>query len=528
MKKIICLALSVLMLISLCACKDDKKPDTTSKPAVDVFANPTSANSFKYDFNEDKTEVHITEYIGTEVNVVIPREIEGIKVAKIYKFYGMEGITTDIESVAIPETVDLIFNSVFSGYDKLHTVILSEGLKEIGNMAFYNCVALKNINLPQGVETIGKDAFFGCSSLETITIPASLSDKYMMSSFRGCGLKEIKFEDGIKVIGGYATFWCENLKNVTIPASVENIKEYTFDQYLESATFLGDAPKEVGKAAFGDNATIYYDPATSGWDTTKLKEEYNVLPIGSKKPEDNPKVDTSKIEKKQYLTHADDEIFDWKCDIAPSKIKVFEGCPIDAFFITTDNELYEYNAQEAFANGKNYRKVNYDIKILRIDYHYQLNRLSVLTEDYKTYTYDKQNDKFVDANNAFDSVVKDFSTRGTILSWGYGTMGTTFWFMDKKGEVSFISQTEGTEYSQRAMGKMPTDEKIIYSTASTIKTDNGYYCFSDKKNSYVLSEEATAASDNIAFLSDIIVLYKDDPTHIYDHTLVYSGKFKYY
>ncbi len=234
-----------------------------------------AADDYLYSFNEEKTAVYIEGYTGVDKSIVIPDKIEGVKVIGLYGFYSTE---SPLEQVTIPDTVEYIGEQAFMKCEKLHTVKMGKGVKTIGSKAFSGCTALKNINLPNGLAEMGEDAFLKCTSLEKIIIPNTVTDMGM-NVFCYSGLKEIIFEDGIKSIGGYACFWSNNLKTVTIPASVEKIGEYSFVEPLETATFLGDAPKELGKYVFDENTIIYYDPATSGWDTTPLKDTNTLKPI---------------------------------------------------------------------------------------------------------------------------------------------------------------------------------------------------------------------------------------------------------
>lgn len=239
----------------------------------------------------------------------------------------------------------------------------------------------------------------------------------------------------------------------------------------------------------------------------------------------------SEISKKQYMTHDETQVFEWKCDITPSQIKVYSGSPLEGFFITVDDELYEYNAEIIFSETeKNYRKIDTDLKILYIYYHFQLNELRILTTDFETYAYDKKENTFVNNGNDFGSVLEEFSKRGRIISWGGSVTSskTCFWFIDEKGDVYRINQTEGREYTQKLMGTISEEEKILFSDTGVIETENGYYCFNSDESKFLLAEEPTAACDNIAFINDLIVMYKDDPTHIYDHNLIYKVKFSYY
>ncbi len=241
-----------------------------------VVNRDIAAEDYMYSVSEDKTAVYIEHYIGNDKEVTVPDTIDGLKVKGIYTAF----LSTEVplESVTIPDSVEYIGPSAFSHNKKLHTVNLGKGVKEIGNSAFYECTALKNIELPKGLKTIGNDAFYKCTSIEKITIPNTV-EEWGMDVFCYTMLKEVTFEEGIKNIGGYATFWSFLLKEVTIPASVERIGDYSFIDRLESATFLGDAPKKIEEKAFDEKTVIYYDPAKSGWDTTPLKNTNTLKPI---------------------------------------------------------------------------------------------------------------------------------------------------------------------------------------------------------------------------------------------------------
>lgn len=49
---------------------------------------------------------------------------------------------------------------------KIKTVIIGEGVKSIGDNAFYCCTALEKMELPSSLTLIGKSAFRKCKSLE--------------------------------------------------------------------------------------------------------------------------------------------------------------------------------------------------------------------------------------------------------------------------------------------------------------------------------------------------------------------------
>ena len=70
------------------------------------------------------------------------------------------------------------FDGRFSNFLLLHTVVLPQSLRTIGDHAFYRCPALTWINFslgPLALTTIGVSAFAFCSALESINIPQSVT-----------------------------------------------------------------------------------------------------------------------------------------------------------------------------------------------------------------------------------------------------------------------------------------------------------------------------------------------------------------
>ena len=69
----------------------------------------------------------------------------------------------------------------------------------------------------------------------------------------------------------YAFAGCTNLTNVTIPNSVYQHRWRAFDlcTSLTAVYFRGNAPSVDSACSDGaDNATVYYLPGTTGWNTT--------------------------------------------------------------------------------------------------------------------------------------------------------------------------------------------------------------------------------------------------------------------
>ena len=252
-------------------------------------ANP--ATDFEYGFSREGG-ISIRDYIGSDKTVVIPSKIDGQAVTMIA---GDAFAGTSIESVVIPDSVNIVVARAFYGCDQLKTVDFGDGIIEIQEEAFYKCTALESIILPKNLETIGEGAFYGCTSATEIYIPKTLTNwsegDHYPTFFNCTALETLTIEDGLSVLGGAGLFCCaSSLKNLVIPASVKKIGDGAFHgaTALESVTFLGDAP-QVTENVFGrpntvtsgPNLVIYYDPNTSGWDDTVLSQ-YHLVSIYDK------------------------------------------------------------------------------------------------------------------------------------------------------------------------------------------------------------------------------------------------------
>ena len=158
-------------------------------------------------YNEAKTKLvkapsDITEYcILSSTKVICDRAFEncmllshvvlpeGLEYIGISAFSGCEKLT----SLQLPDSVkSLGFFFVFAGMKSLTTIQFSKGLTTIPATAFHECNNLTDIVIPENITTIEPRAFYKCESLETVTIPDSLIE-IKNGAFAGCAaIKEFK------------------------------------------------------------------------------------------------------------------------------------------------------------------------------------------------------------------------------------------------------------------------------------------------------------------------------------------------
>ena len=166
---------------------------------------------------------------------------------------GVFGNCTSLRHLTFPppRTIWLVDNT-FRGCTALESIEIPEGIEVIGYSAFEGCTSLKTVKIPNSVREIRRGAFAGCKSLENIMIPA-----------KGC-LKEIEL---------YAFHQCENLKTVTIPGSIE-LLENAFDLETTQLMFLSPANKRFRYMA--DGSLIDYEKKILIGVPVTLEGEYEV------------------------------------------------------------------------------------------------------------------------------------------------------------------------------------------------------------------------------------------------------------
>lgn len=251
---------------------------SSSISASAEYVSGTTKDGFEYENRLEQNrqdELQITGYKGLDIDITIPREIDGKKVTKIdsnaFEYndeinsviipegvqcieldafrscHNLKSVTIpdsiysvdktafdmcDIESVTIGKYIENndVFNgdnAIFNSSD-LKNVTLLDSVTKINPNAFYYCTDLERINIPNSVTSIGRYAFHNCRSLKSINIPGTVLT-IEDNAFSECDkLESVTLGEGIKKIREKAFNLCPELKNVTVPNSVNAIGNYAF------------------------------------------------------------------------------------------------------------------------------------------------------------------------------------------------------------------------------------------------------------------------------------------------------------
>ena len=127
------------------------------------------------DFWFDEEYARLDAYQGYELNLILPREIDGVQLTMIGG--GMMGrasygdnyeIELPARSLVIPETYTEIPYYAFENCETLETVICYAPIEFLQDCTFKNCANLRQVVFVNGVRNLGMYVFDGCSSLETV------------------------------------------------------------------------------------------------------------------------------------------------------------------------------------------------------------------------------------------------------------------------------------------------------------------------------------------------------------------------
>lgn len=200
-----------------------------------------------YTYEKTDGGIKITGYTGEETVLVIPEKIGKRKVVAIGKnAFDMQSV----ESVEIPDSVEVIERYAFRRCAKLTSVKLPNGLKEIADGTFSFCSNLDKIDIPKTVERIGNNAFgvtaikevvlpdsvkkveeyafYNCSQLESFTSGSGLTElgKYALASCKA--LKKIELNEGLKIVGESCFQGSSLADGIILPSSVEKLSMFVF------------------------------------------------------------------------------------------------------------------------------------------------------------------------------------------------------------------------------------------------------------------------------------------------------------
>lgn len=347
------------------------------------IASNRATKDYRYEELEDGT-LEITEYTGSDTELVIPAKIDGKRVTSIGNSAFLDNI--NIKIIKLPETISNIKEYAFYGCSKLNSIELPERITSIEDMAFYDCSSLRSIELPGSINSIGGAVFIGCKSLASITVNSDnlvyaskdgiLYDKDIKTiiccpggkkgsiklpisvasigncAFAGCSkLSSIKLSGSITIIGFQAFAGCSNLNSFELPENITSIGSGAFQDCSSlSSIKLPEGITRIENQTFWNCSNLNY---------VKLPQSINSLGYGAFLGCNS----LSSIKLPENITNIED--------------RAFEGCSSDlALYVIKDSYAESY----AKDNGLKYKY------FVACDHDYQVTITKATTNKDGTYS----------------------------------------------------------------------------------------------------------------------------------------------
>ena len=198
--------------------------------SVNIPNSVTSIGNSAFDYCRGLTSItipdsvtsigdYVFEHCSALTSITIPDSVISIGIGAFKGCLNLTEILVDENSQYYSSINGVMFNKdkttilAYPCGKKESKYVIPNGVKIIGDYAFYLCKSLISVTIPYGVTIIGDDAFYSCCELTSVNIPVSVTS-----------------------IDNYALAYCA-LTSIIIPESVTSIAIYTFEGF--SGTMYG-------------------------------------------------------------------------------------------------------------------------------------------------------------------------------------------------------------------------------------------------------------------------------------------------
>lgn len=219
---------------------DSNSSSESSEYAVPVINPDTTRTIGDYIIKDIDDGVEIIRYIGEEENIAVPKDFAEVPVRSVANTAFADNKL--VQSITIPDGVEIIGDDAFSNCRGLISVELPDSVTKIGERAFADCVKLTSFRIPEKITTIEAYTFYNCYVVKEITMPDGLISIEKGAFFNCAKLTGVILPEKLKTLEAEGFYSCFELTSIKLPDSLEYLGKRVFDNCfnLEEIYFKGD------------------------------------------------------------------------------------------------------------------------------------------------------------------------------------------------------------------------------------------------------------------------------------------------
>ncbi len=297
------------------------------------------------------------DFGGSAITAIPASAFEGSNLLEItlpdtVKTVGNSAFAKSAIAAFTGEGLEALGDNVFEGCNALISIVLADGIVNMGSYTFYNCVELKEVTMPS-LGTLGDYTFFGANKLEKVTFgnKAKTTGNY---TFARTPVTTVTLGGEVASLG-YGLFYdCRQLESVTLPVGARTIDGLAFYGCRKLTEVVGiDRVRVFGEGAFYGTAlteltlTAAEEIGRMAFATENgSKANYSVISIPAVKAIDaqafyNSQITTialpASLEKLGYAAFA-----------SSNKLATVTVDEENPYFFVEDNVLYRYTKDNEF------------------------------------------------------------------------------------------------------------------------------------------------------------------------------------
>lgn len=243
---------------------------------VQVAGAALTYGDYNYMVLTDGT-VEITKYIGDDVDVVIPSKIKGKKVTSIgsyaFKKEYFDGPGLDIKSVVIPEGVTNIGLAAFEECEYLEKVTIPSSVTHIRSYAFSGTPWLEALKKNNDYVVVNNILLASTVTEGEITIPDGIVS-IAGGAFGSTNITNVHFPDSVTVIENSAFYQCYKLTHIVLPKKLTYLGDICFGNCENLVTMvIPKTIKHIGDGLFMQAFSfkkVYYTGSKSDWEKIEM------------------------------------------------------------------------------------------------------------------------------------------------------------------------------------------------------------------------------------------------------------------